>query len=66
MTPARVDGPGKAGGETDSAEPFVPARPTLPKLRSASKKCRGCRLWKFGTQTVFGEGPRDASAKRKS
>lgn len=61
MTPARVDGPGKAGGETDSAEPFVPARPTLPKLRSASKKCRGCRLWKFGTQTVFGEGPRDAS-----
>ena len=61
MTPARVDGPGKAGGETDSAEPFVPARPTLTKLRNASKKCRGCRLWKFGTQTVFGEGPRDAS-----
>jgi DNA polymerase len=61
VTPARVDGPGKAGGETDSAEPFVPARPTLPKLRSAAKKCRGCRLWKFGTQTVFGEGPRDAS-----
>ena len=61
MTPARVDGPGKAGGETDSAEPFVPARPTLPQLRNAAKKCRGCRLWKFGTQTVFGEGPRDAS-----
>ena len=61
MTPSRVDGPGKAGGETDSAEPFVPARPTLPKLRNAAKKCRGCRLWKFGTQTVFGEGPRDAS-----
>ena len=61
MTPARVDGPGKAGGETDSAKPFVPARPTLPKLRTASQKCRGCRLWKFGTQTVFGEGPRDAS-----
>ena len=61
MTPARVDGPGKAGGETDSAEPFVPARPSLPKLRSAAKKCRGCRLWMFGTQTVFGEGPRDAS-----
>ena len=61
MTPPRADGPGKAGGETDSAEPFVPARPTLPKLRTASKKCRGCRLWKFGTQTVFGEGPRGAS-----
>jgi uracil-DNA glycosylase len=57
---SRADGPGKAGGETDSAEPFVPARPTLAKLRAASKKCRGCRLWKFGTQTVFGEGPPNA------
>jgi len=60
VTPARADGPGKAEGETDSAEPFVPARPTLPKLRTAAKKCRGCRLWKFGTQTVFGEGPPNA------
>jgi len=58
---ARADGPGKAGGETDSAEPFIPPRPTLAKMRSASKKCRGCRLWKYGTQTVFGEGPADAS-----
>jgi len=61
VSPSRSDGPGRAGGETDSAEPFVPARATLAKLRSAARKCRGCRLWKLGTQTVFGEGPRDAS-----
>ncbi len=39
-----------------SAEPFVPDRPTLPKLRSAAATCKGCELWKSGTQTVFGEG----------
>lgn len=39
-----------------SAEPFVPAAPTLPKLRSAAATCKGCDLWKTGTQTVFGEG----------
>ncbi|MDQ3964376.1 MAG: UdgX family uracil-DNA binding protein [Actinomycetota bacterium] len=39
-----------------TAEPFVPDRPTLPKLRSAAATCKGCELWKSGTQTVFGEG----------
>lgn len=39
-----------------SAEPFVPDRPTLPKLRSAAATCKGCELWKSGTQTVFGDG----------
>ena len=39
-----------------SAEPFVPEKPTLPKLRSAAATCKGCELWKSGTQTVFGEG----------
>lgn len=40
--------------------PLLPARPTLPKLRVVAQKCRGCELWKRGTQTVFGEGPRAA------
>ena len=44
----------------DSAVPFVPANPTLPIAREASKDCRGCDLWKRGTQTVFGEGRRTA------
>jgi DNA polymerase len=30
-------------------------------LRRASKRCRACPLWKPATQTVFGEGPDDAS-----
>ena len=43
-----------------SAADFIPARPTLSKLREAAKDCRGCHLWKIGTQTVFGEGGRHA------
>src|SRR3954464_14461417 len=45
---------------TGSAADFVPPRPTLPKLREAARGCRGCHLWIPATQTVFGEGPRDA------
>jgi uracil-DNA glycosylase len=29
-------------------------------LRAAAKKCKACPLWKSGTQTVFGEGPKHA------
>jgi len=49
--------PAKATG---TAADFIPARPTLAKLRAASKGCRGCDLFKVGTQTVFGEGPSTA------
>ncbi len=34
----------------------MPARKTLPALRDAAAGCRGCDLYKRGTQTVFGEG----------
>jgi uracil-DNA glycosylase family protein len=44
-----------------SAADFIPPRPTLKTAREASKGCRGCDLWKIGTQTVFGEGPRGAT-----
>ena len=43
-------------GLARSAADYIPPRPTLPKARAASKGCRGCHLWKVGTQTVFGEG----------
>ena len=43
-----------------SAAEFIPDRPTLAKAREAAKDCRGCHLWKIGTQTVFGEGARRA------
>jgi uracil-DNA glycosylase len=40
-----------------TAEPFVPESRSLKTLREAARGCRGCPLWKIGTQTVFGEGP---------
>jgi DNA polymerase len=35
---------------------------SLRSVASAAKRCRACDLWKLGTQTVFGEGPRSATA----
>ena len=46
---------------TGSAADFLPERRTLPALRRAAAGCRGCHLWKVGTQTVFGEGKRTAT-----
>jgi uracil-DNA glycosylase family protein len=48
--------PTRPKADIPTAAPFVPPRPTLPKLREAAAGCRGCELWKVGTQTVFGEG----------
>jgi DNA polymerase len=38
----------------------MPERPTLENVRAASRGCKACWLWTLGTQTVFGEGPRQA------
>jgi uracil-DNA glycosylase family protein len=43
-----------------SAADFMPERTTLPALREAAGGCRGCDLYKDATQTVFGEGRKDA------
>ena len=43
-----------------TAAPLLPEAPTLPKLREAAAGCKACELWKTGTQTVFGEGTRNA------
>ena len=45
-----------------NAEPLVPDRPTLSKLRAAAASCTACHLHELGTQTVFGEGSQDADA----
>jgi DNA polymerase len=42
------------------ATELIPERPTLPRLREAAAGCRACGLWRLGTQTVFGAGPRSA------
>jgi uracil-DNA glycosylase len=47
--------------EVGSAAPFVPATRRLTELREAARTCTGCPLYCDTTQTVFGEGPTDAS-----
>jgi DNA polymerase len=39
----------------EDAEIFVPKERTLPVLRKAVQKCRGCDLYRYATQAVFGE-----------
>jgi uracil-DNA glycosylase family protein len=43
-----------------SAADFLPKRRTLESLRAAARACQGCDLYKNATETVFGEGPKDA------
>lgn len=43
-----------------SAADFLPARLSLSALRQAAAGCTGCALYRDATQTVFGEGPRQA------
>lgn len=44
-----------------TAQELIPKRATLASVRKAAGACRACPLWKSGTQTVFGKGPRDAA-----
>jgi DNA polymerase len=39
---------------------LLPDRPTLTTVREVAAGCKACDLYKRGTQTVFGEGPRRA------
>jgi uracil-DNA glycosylase family protein len=45
---------------TGSAADFLPEDPTLDRLREAARGCRGCDLYLGATQTVFGEGSKQA------
>jgi uracil-DNA glycosylase len=45
-------------GEPVSA--LLPDRPTLPGVRDLASGCKACDLYARGTQTVFGEGPKEA------
>jgi uracil-DNA glycosylase family protein len=44
----------------DTAAALIPERATLTKVRDAAGGCKACDLWRTGTQTVFGEGAREA------
>jgi uracil-DNA glycosylase family protein len=51
-----------AGGATspNGAADFLPATRSLSAARAAAASCRGCDLYRNATQTVFGEGARNA------
>lgn len=61
MATGSAHGAGELGrdGYRPAAD-LIPPHPTLPKLRQAAAGCRACPLWRSGTQTVFGAGPRSA------
>jgi DNA polymerase len=46
-----------AGGDGPPVPDLIPDRPTLKSVRETARDCQACRLYKTGTQTVFGEGP---------
>jgi uracil-DNA glycosylase family protein len=48
--------------DVETAAPLIPPRPSLRSLRDAAAGCTACGLYKRGTQTVFGEGARQAAA----
>jgi len=50
----------KPGGDGPPVPDLIPDRPTLKTVRAAAADCRACDLYKRGTQTVFGEGPKRA------
>jgi uracil-DNA glycosylase family protein len=43
-----------------SAAQLAGGQRSLTALRAAAAGCRGCHLWEHATQTVFGEGRREA------
>jgi DNA polymerase len=64
VLPAKAGSHGRGGGEPRPGEPvseLLPERPTLPAVRDVAAGCKACDLYKRGTQTVFGEGPRKAT-----
>ena len=44
-----------------SAADYLPADKALPVLREAVQDCRGCELYRYALQAVFGDGPSAAS-----
>src|SRR4051812_5387637 len=47
--------------QRDSAARFIPAKASLTQLKEIARGCTACELYKRGTQTVFGAGPKKAS-----
>jgi DNA polymerase len=50
----------EGNGQTALGAAAPPATGSPAELAAAAAGCRACDLWRTGTQTVFGEGSRDA------
>lgn len=57
---AKPGAPKRASGEGTPVSDLLPDSPSLGSVREAARDCQACHLYKRGTQTVFGEGPRKA------
>jgi uracil-DNA glycosylase len=53
-TPSRAPKPG------EPVPSLLPDRPTIDRVREVAAECKACDLYRRGTQTVFGEGPKRA------
>ncbi|HEV8145186.1 MAG TPA: UdgX family uracil-DNA binding protein [Bryobacteraceae bacterium] len=49
-----------AGKLKPDASEYLPSNKSLPALRKAADQCKGCDLYRFATQAVFGEGAKQA------
>lgn len=58
MTKKRPPSPEPKVNEPVSS--LLPDRPTLKRVADIAAGCKACDLYTRGTQTVFGEGPKDA------
>ena len=56
----RPDAPGRVPRPGEPVPNLLPDRPTLDTVREVAAGCKACELYKRGTQTVFGEGPKRA------
>jgi DNA polymerase len=54
--------PGAAALSAPGAAGYVPRTRDLQELRRAAASCRGCDLYRYATQTVFGSGPASTRA----
>src|SRR5947199_10141987 len=50
----------RASGEEYARPATPPSTSNLGEVREAARECTACHLYKRATQTVFGEGPKDA------
>jgi DNA polymerase len=57
---AKKRAPAAAPKPGEPVSNLLPDRPTIDRVRQVAARCKACDLYRRGTQTVFGEGPKRA------